>query len=78
MMSEDADVTPRCSTKQVIIVHRVPVIALGDWLLVLSITARRLDVWYQHVPPTSVYQPVPLTSVFGNSHVPQLYLLLLP
>lgn len=38
MMSEDADVTPHCNTKPVIIGQRVSVILSGDSSLALSIT----------------------------------------
>lgn len=68
MMSEDADVTPRCRTKQVIIGQRVSVIPPGHWLLVLSITAQRRHIWSRHVPP-AFRQSVLLTGVVGNSHV---------
>lgn len=74
MMSEDADVTPRCSsTKQVIIGQRVTVIPSGDGPLALSIAAQGLDMWSQYVPPTFASQCC--WPVFLESHVlTRLYL----
>lgn len=64
MMSEDADVTPHCSTKPFIIGQRVSVILSGDSSLALSITDQRVDVSF-----TISYHKVLLTGTFGNSHV---------
>lgn len=72
MMSEDADVTPHCSTKQVIIGQRVSVIPSGDWLCALSVTAQRLDIWSQCVPPTFVSQCC--WSVFLETHMFHSYI----